>query len=299
MSERNTGIEVTRWSLIGNLVLTLVKGVSGWLGNSYALIADAIESMTDVFASLLVLFGLKYASKPADDNHPYGHGRIEPLITFFVVLILVLSAATIAYHSIHNIVTPHKPPQPWTIGVLVLIILWKEVAYRKVDQTGRDLNSTALRAEAWHHRSDAITSFTALIGITIAVLMGEGYEAADDWAALFASVFILYNSYRIFRPAFSEFMDEHTHDELVGLIRQYSTEVHGVIYTEKCLIRKLGNKYFVDLHAVVNGALSVRDGHEIGHNLKDHLLRQLPELEDVLIHIEPDDLYLSEDRLNG
>lgn len=268
--------------------MALIKGLAGFFGNSYALIADAIESTTDIFSSLLVLFGLKYAKRPADENHPYGHGKIEPLITFLVVAFLVTSATVIAYESIQNIRTPHKVPKPWTLIVLGCIILWKEISFRIVIKKSKETHSSSLRADAWHHRSDAITSIMAFIGITIALVFGKGYETADDWAALLASTFILYNSYLIFRPALGEIMDEHLYDDLLEEIREESIKVKGVVGTEKCFIRKAGMKYHVDLHAIVDGDISVKEGHDISHHLKDHLRSEIPNLGHVLIHIEPD-----------
>lgn len=263
--------------------------MAGFFGNSYALIADAIESTTDIFASILVLLGLKYANKPADENHPYGHGRIEPLITFLVVAFLVTSATVIAYESIINIQTPHELPAPWTLIVLGGIITWKEISYRIVIQKSKETHSTSLKADAWHHRSDAITSITAFIGITIALIFGKGFETADDWAALFASGFILYNSYLIFRPALGEIMDEHVYDDLIEEIREVALEVKGIKGTEKCFIRKAGMKYHVDLHAIVDGDITVTKGHHLSHQLKDHLRKMIPSLGHVLIHIEPDE----------
>jgi cation diffusion facilitator family transporter len=280
-------IRTTYFSIIGNTSLALIKGLAGFYGNSYALIADAIESTTDIFSSVLVLFGLKYAKKPADENHPYGHGKIEPLITFIVVAFLVTSATIIAYESIENIRTPHKVPKPWTLLVLGGIILWKEISYQIVIRKSKETHSSSLKADAWHHRSDAITSVMAFIGISIAIIFGEGYETADDWAALFASAFILYNSYLIFRPALGEIMDEHFYDDLEQEIREKSLEVKGILGTEKCFIRKAGMRYHVDLHATVDGELSVRMGHHIAHELKDHLTTEIPSLGHVLIHIEP------------
>jgi cation diffusion facilitator family transporter len=287
VTHTQAAIKATYFSLIGNACLALVKGLAGIFGNSYALIADAIESTTDIFSSFLVLFGLKYSSRPADENHPYGHGRAEPLITFLVVGFLIASAIIIAYESIQNISTPHQLPKSWTLIILGIIILWKEFSFRKVMQKGIETNSSSLRADAWHHRSDAITSVAAFIGITIALVMGKGYESADDWAALFAAGFILYNSYLIFRPALGEIMDEHLYDDLVVDIRQVSQTVSGVIATEKCFIRKAGMKYHVDLHALVDANLSVKEGHDISHLLKDTLRSELPQLGHVLIHIEP------------
>lgn len=289
MTNEQTAIKATYFSIIGNTCLAIVKGFAGFFGNSYALIADAIESTTDIFSSFLVLFGIKYSNKPADENHPYGHGRAEPLVTFLVVGFLITSATVIAYESIQNIKTPHNLPKPWTLIVLGLIIIWKEISYRLVLKRSIETNSSSLKADAWHHRSDAITSVAAFIGISIALYLGKGYEAADDWAALFASAFILYNSYLIFRPALGEIMDEHLYDDLIEIIRKVSLKVDGIIETEKCYIRKSGMKYHVDLHAVVNSEISVKKGHDLAHKLQDKLHEEIPELGKILIHIEPND----------
>ncbi len=288
MNQTETAIKATYFSIIGNTLLALIKWLTGYFGNSYAMIADAIESTTDIFASLLVLFGIKYSSKPADKNHPYGHGRAEPLITFLVVMFLILSAVVIAYKSIQNIGTPHDLPKPYTLFVLGAIIIWKEISYRLVMKKSRETNSSSLKADAWHHRSDAITSIAAFIGISIALFFGKGYESADDWAALFASGFIIYNSYLIFRPALGEIMDEHLYDDIELRIREIAKQVEGVIDTEKCYIRKTGMKYYIDLHAVVDADISVKNGHDIARNLKRTLKAEMEELADVLVHIEPD-----------
>ncbi|MCE3229572.1 MAG: cation-efflux pump [Bacteroidetes bacterium] len=282
-------IKISYLSIAGNTLLALLKGITGYLGNSYALMADAIESTTDIFSSLLVLFGLKYSSRPADKNHPYGHGRAEPLITFMVVGFLVASAVIIAIESIEHIKTPHNLPETYTLTVLLAVIIIKEIFYRIVKRKSEDTKSSSLKADAWHHRSDAITSFTAFVGISLALILGKGYESADDWAALIAAAIILYNSYKIFRPALGEIMDEHVYDELVRTIKELSLNTRGVIDTEKCHIRKTGMKYHVDLHVIVKGDISVREGHEIAHRLKDHLKENLPELANVLIHVEPND----------
>jgi cation diffusion facilitator family transporter len=287
MTNEQTAIRTTYFSIVGNASLAIIKGLAGFFGNSYALIADAIESTADIFSSFLVLFGLKYASRPADKNHPYGHGRAEPLITFLVVGFLITSATIIAYESIKNIGTPHELPKIWTLFVLIPLIIWKEISFQLVIQKAKETNSSSLKADAWHHRSDAITSIAALIGISIALYFGNGYETADDWAALFASGFILYNSYKIFRPALGEIMDEHLYDDLVADIRKVSLSCAGVVATEKCFVRKAGMKYHVELHAIVQADITVKYGHEIAHNLKDTLLNDIPQLGHVLIHIEP------------
>ena len=287
MTNEEKAIKATYFSIIGNASLSVIKWLAGYFGNSYALIADAIESTTDIFSSLLVLFGLKYSTRPADKNHPYGHGRAEPLITFLIVVFLVSSAMIIAYKSILNIGTPHELPRPFTLIVLGVIIIWKEISYRIVIRKSKETNSSSLKADAWHHRSDAVTSIAAFAGISIALFFGKGYESADDWAALFSSFFILYNSYLIFRPALGEIMDEHLYDDLVVSIRKISLTVEGIIDTEKCFIRKAGMKYHVDLHAIVDARISVKQGHDIAHKLKDTLKHKIPELGNVLIHIEP------------
>lgn len=287
MKNEQTAIKATYFSIVGNTALAIIKFLAGIFGNSYALVADAMESTTDIFASFLVLVGFKYSKRPADENHPYGHGKIEPLITFGVVAFLVVSATVIAYESILNIQTPHETPKSWTLIILGLIIIWKEISFQIVIKASKQTNSSSLKADAWHHRSDAITSIMAFIGITIALIFGKGYETADDWAALFASGFILYNSYLILRPALGEVMDEQLYDDLIEEIRIKSLEVEGVLGTEKCFIRKSGMKFHVDLHAIVDGTISVKSGHDISHHLKDYLRSELSNLGHVLIHIEP------------
>lgn len=280
-------IKATYLSIAGNAALAVIKFLTGFFGNSYALIADAIESTSDIFASVLVLVGLRYASRPPDENHPYGHGKTEPLITFAVVGFLVISATLITIQAIENIQTPHEVPAPFTLIVLAGIIVVKEIFYRVMKKKGTETGSGALAADAWHHRSDAVTSLAAFVGISIGLIFG--YSTADDWAALVAAVFILYNAYLIFRPALSEVMDEHRYDDLVEKIRNTAEEVEGVITTEKCFVRKMGMTFQVDLHVIVNAKITVREGHEVAHQLKDHLQKQIPEIADVHIHVEPDD----------
>ena len=288
MTPEQKAIKTTYWSILGNTGLAILKWITGYFGNSYALIADAIESTTDIFSSLLVLLGLHYAGKPADKNHPYGHGRVEPLITFLVVGFLIASATVIAYESIQHIRTPHDLPKSYTLIVLGVIIIFKELFYRIVVAKSIETKSSSLRADAWHHRSDAVTSLAAFIGISIALIFGKGYETADDWAALFASGFIFYNSYLILRPALGELMDEQFYDDIIDKIRASSLTVEGVRGTEKCYVRKAGLKFNIDLHVIVDATITVKQGHEIAHRLKDKLKKDLPEIADILIHIEPD-----------
>lgn len=288
VTNEQKAIKSVIFSILSNAALAILKWLTGYFGNSYAMIADAIESTTDIFSSILVLLGLKYAHKPADKNHPYGHGRAEALVTFLVVGFLIISATIIAHDSIQNIGTPHNLPEPFTLWVLGAIIVWKEISFRMVMQKSKETNSSSLEADAWHHRSDAISSVAAFIGISIALFMGKGYESADDWAALIAALVIYYNSYQIFRPALGEIMDEHRYDFLEKQVREYALMVNGVLDTEKCYIRKLGMRFMIDLHLVVDGSISVKEGHAIAHDLKDELMKKIPEIGDILIHVEPD-----------
>lgn len=288
MGQHKSAIQTSLFSIISNLILVFIKGLAGILGNSFALIADAIESTSDVFSSLLVWAGLKYSQKPPDENHPYGHGKIEPLVTFLVVVFLVVSAVFIAFKAIKNIMSPQELPSSWTLWILGGIIIWKEISFQYVNRKSKETGSTALKADAWHHRSDAITSVVTFIGIGASHLLGEGYENLEDWAALFAAAFILYNSYLIFRPALGEIMDEHQYDEQIEKIRKASKEVEGVLGTEKCFIRKSGMTYYVDLHIIVKSEISVKEGHDIAHELKAHLLYTFSNIGNVLIHVEPD-----------
>ncbi len=287
MSNEKKAISSTYISILGNTGIALVKWITGYLGNSYGLIADAIESTGDIFSSFLTLFGIKYSSKPADENHPYGHGKAEPIITFVVVGFLITSATIIVYESIVNIRTPHELPSKFTLLVLGPIIVIKELFYRFVKKRSETTKSSLLKADAWHHRSDAITSLAVFIGISIAVIMGKGYETADDWAALLAGLVIYYNSFLIFRPALGEIMDEHFYDDLIVDIRKTASTVNGIVATEKCYVRKSGLRYHVDLHAIVNADITVRQGHEIAHRLADKLKQELPQIMEVLVHIEP------------
>jgi len=283
----------TRTTIIGilvNALLAAIKGLAGIVGNSYALIADAIESSTDVFSSLVVISGLRIARVPPDEDHPYGHGKAEPLAASVVALALIVAAAGIAVNSIREIKVPQHAPAPFTLAVLVLVVITKETLFRYVFRTGESVGSTAIKTDAWHHRSDALTSLAAFIGISIALIGGAGYESADDWAALFASAIICFNAVRLLRPALLEVMDTAPSGEVVRQILESARQVEGVVGLDKCLVRKMGFDYYVDLHVVVRGELTVKEAHKIGHNVKDCLRSKHPHIKDVLVHIEPHQL---------
>ncbi|WP_044202299.1 cation diffusion facilitator family transporter [Flammeovirga sp. OC4] len=286
--EKKAAFKTTWLSILGNIVLTITKGTVGILGNSQAMIADALESCADIISSFVVLIGLNFSTKAPDDNHPYGHGKFEPIATFITVGFLVTSALIIAEQSIERILSGDATtPSSYTLIVLGIIILVKYLLYRFVKYRGKILNSSSLEADAGHHKSDALISLSAFIGIGISIYGGEGYEAADSWAALFAVGIILFNSYLLFRPAFGEIMDENLYDDLIDKVKQETVKVDGVIDTEKCFIRKMGFKFYVDLHIIVKGEISVREGHDIAHNVKDSLKADFNEIADILIHVEP------------
>lgn len=284
------GLRSTFIGILANTLLAAVKGLAGVLGNSYALIADAIESATDIASSLIVIGGLKISTLPPDADHPYGHGKAEPLAAAVVSLTLVAAAIGIAIQSIREIHSPHHAPEPFTLAVLVLVVITKESLFRFVFNVGQTVNSTAVKSDAWHHRSDAITSAAAFVGISISLIGGAGYESADDWAALFASSIIILNAYRILRPAIDEVMDAAPSSEFEHAIRKVAQGVEGVVALEKCLIRKMGLSYYVDLHVTVDGKISVREGHDIARRVKTAIRTAHPSVAEVLIHIEPSDL---------
>ncbi|HYP08307.1 MAG TPA: cation diffusion facilitator family transporter [Bryobacteraceae bacterium] len=283
------GLRSTLAGILVNLALAIVKGVAGFVGNSYALVADGIESLTDVFSSFVVYIGLRLSMRPPDANHPYGHGKAEPMAGVIVSVGLIIAAALIAYESIQEIKRPHNMPAPFTLLVLPIVVVAKEMMFRFVSRVGANIQSGAVQTDAWHHRSDAITSALAFVGIAIALLGGEGWESADDWAALLASIVIAFNACLLLRPAVQELGDTVPTTQLHEAIRLVANTVPGVRETEKCFVRKMGFDYYVDLHIIVDGNLSVRRGHLIGHNVKDAIQSAYPRVADVLVHVEPHD----------
>lgn len=283
----NIAIRATVLGIAISVVLIFVKGISGYLGHSYALIADAAESGADILSSAFLWLGLRIALKQPDTEHPYGHGKAEPLAAIAVALFLVAAAGWIGYHSIIYIHTPHDLPKAFTLWILIIVIIIKETMFRYVLSIGKKINSHAVKADAYHHRSDAITSIAAFIGISIALIGGKGYEGADDWAALVASGLILYNAFGIIRPALAEIMDAAPSHEIVTKIRELAESVPQVRFTEKCFVRKMGFDFYVDIHIGVDGHLTVAEGHRIAHLVKDELLTSDLRVTDVLVHVEP------------
>jgi len=282
-----TGARVALLGLAINVVLCAVKIFVGIVGNAYVLIADGIESGLDIAGSIVIWGGLKFAARPPDETHPYGHGKAEP-IAAIVVSILVLGAALgLAIQSVREIFVPHHGPAPYTLLVVVGVVFIKEFLYRYVIRIGRDVESTAVQTDAWHHRSDAITSIAAFIGISVALIGGEAWYTADDWAALFACAVIAANGYRLLKPALHEIMDTAPRGEIVELVRKAACAVPGVLEVEKSFVRKMGLIFYADLHVGVNGDISVREGHDIAHEVKRAIQKAEPRIADVLVHIEP------------
>jgi len=273
--------------MIVNLVFAAAKILGGLVGNAYVLIADGIESALDIAGSLIIWGGLKFAARPPDETHPYGHGKAEPIAAVVVAVGVLAAALGLAIESVREIRTPHHGPAPFTLGILIVVIVVKEILFRYVNRVARNVESTAVQTDAWHHRSDALTSAAAFIGITAALIGGRGWESADDWAALFACCVIAANGVRLLRPALYEIMDTAPRGEIVDRVRNAAAAVPGVIEIEKCFVRKMGLSFYVDLHVRVDGSISVREGHDLAHRVKDIIRGADSRIADVLVHIEP------------
>jgi cation diffusion facilitator family transporter len=280
-------LRATFTGLAVNVALAISKLLAGIFGHSHALIADAIESLADVFSSLIVWRALVVADEPPDEDHPYGHGKAEPIATAVVSVVLLLAAVWISVQALREIAEPHLAPARFTLVVLLLVIGIKESLFRFVSRESIIVESSAVASDAWHHRSDAITSLAAAVGIGISLIGGKGYEAADDWAALIAAGVIAWNGFRLLRPALNELMDSSPNREVIDRIRKIAETCPGVARVEKCFVRKMGYHYFVDMHVEVDPQMTVLRSHEIAHDVKDKIRAQIPTVHDVLVHIEP------------
>jgi cation diffusion facilitator family transporter len=279
-----------RWAqagLITNALLVLVKLIAGIVGHANALVADAVESSADIFSSLIVWMGLSIAARPADEDHPYGHGKAEPLAAAVVSLMLLGAAVGITIMAIREIRTPHLLPSPFTLFVAAGVIVVKEILYRRVSRVGREVGGTAIVADAWHHRADAISSLAAFIGISIALIGGRGWEAADDWAALVAAGVVAVNGIRTLRPAISGLMDEAPDRSVKERVLHAAAEVDGVRSVENLNVRGSGLGFYVDVHVKADPTLSLEDAHEIAAKVKYAILEAVPSVVGVLVHMEP------------
>jgi len=281
------GIRLAQIGLLVNGVLAATKLAAGILGNSYALIADATESFADLFSSLVVWGGVAIAAREPDESHPFGHGRAEALAAAVVALMLIGAAILIGVASVKEIITPHHLPAPYTLIVLIGVIVVKESLFRFVLTGATEIESTAVAADAWHHRSDAITSAAAFIGISVALIGGEGWESADAFAAVLAALIILYNGVRILKPAVDEVMDRAPAQALLDRVTAAAVSVPGVRATEKLRGRKSGPRWLLEIHVQADPSIPLRDAHELGHVVKSAIIGAVPMVGDVLVHMEP------------
>jgi cation diffusion facilitator family transporter len=281
------GIRASLGGVFVSVVLGAIKVIAGILGNSYALIADGVESMLDVISGLVVAGSLKIAAQPPDERHPFGYGKIEPAAALAIATGLLATAVGIAIQSVREILTPHHAPAPFTLAVLVLVVITKEILFRYLLRKSEVVDSSAMRTDAWHHRSDSLTSIAAFVGISIALVRGPGYESADDWAALFAAAVIAFNGVRLLQASWREIMDVSPPDAILDDIRSIAQRVEGVAGIDLLRVRKSGLGLWVDIHVEVPGHMSVREGHAIAHRVKDALLASDHRVMDALVHIEP------------
>ena len=280
----------TKGVLIGlfvNFVLAGVKITAGIVGNTYALIADGIESTLDIFSSLVVLSGLRIGSRPPDRDHPFGHGKAESLAALITSIALLFASGGIAIGSIRELIRPTHSPAMFTLFILVGVIICKEFLFRKLIHIGKHAHSLSVQVDAWHHRSDAITSIAAFVGIAIALINHGQFKGADNWAALIASFIIGFNGITLLRMSIQEIMDAAPDPAIVSAIKLMAIAVDGVKGIEKCRVRKSGTHYFVEIHVEVDGQMSVNTSHLLGHNVKDKLIESPLPLADVVVHIEP------------
>lgn len=271
-----------------NAVLAVVKFAGGIFGHTYALVADGAESTLDILSSLLVWAGFRVAARPPDADHPYGHGKAEPLTALGVAVFVFAMAGWVAWHAVHEIITPHEGPKWWTLPLLAGVVVIKIWFSRRIGEAGEETGSTALGIEAMHHWSDAVTSAAAFVGIAIALAGGKGWEAADDWAALFGCVVIAFNGVGMFGKALGDVMDTAVPEDFENEVRALALAVPGVEALDKVRVRKSGLSHLVDIQVRVNGELTVRAGHDIAHAVKDALIASAPHgISDVSVHIEP------------
>jgi cation diffusion facilitator family transporter len=287
MDRARKGASLVVRGMVLNVVLGLIKVGGGVLGNAYALVADGIESFCDIAISILIWAGFKWAARPPDANHPYGHGKAEAVAGLFTSVVVLGASAGVGWHAVNEIRDPRRLPQWWTLVILAGVIAAKVIFSRRLNEVGRDTDSTALGAEAWHHLSDAITSAAAFVGIAIAVTGGQAYAAADGWAALIASAVIAFNGVLIFQKALNEVMDIAVPAKMENDVRALAAHVPGVASLDKCRVRKSGLSYLVDIQIRVPGEMSVREGHGIANAVKDTLLASRLRVSDVTVHVEP------------
>lgn len=285
-----------RTALLGltvNIALALGKLLAGLIGHSYALVADAVESLADILGSVVIWGGLHVGARPADENHPYGHGKAESLAALVVAIMVFAAGVGIAIKSVDEILTPHHTPAPWTLIVLIAVVVIKTTLARYTARVARQEGSGAVAVDAVHHISDAVTSAAAFIGIVIAIfghrLFGgepARWASADDWAALFAAGIILFNAARMARLPLHELMDAEP-TQVLDEARRTALAIPGVMGLEKTRARTSGGRHHIEMHVEVDPAMSVADAHIITGKIKAAIRAAQPSVADVLIHVEP------------
>lgn len=292
--QRNTII-----GLVASTALAGVKFLAGVLGHSSALIADAVESLADSIGSIVVWHALRVAERPPTERHPYGYGKAEALASLFVGLLLLGASAWIVSKAFHELLTPHDAPRAWTLLVLVAVILVKELLFRLILTGATQHQSDAAKADAWHHRSDAVTSAAALVGVAVAIWGPRWFGMprlvlADEVAALLASGIIVLTAFSLITPSLQELLDASS-QELIDEVRRTASAVEGVRLVEKIHARKSGRGHHLDMHVHVDPHLTVKDAHALSGKVRATIRAAHPTVRDVLIHIEPAnaDLYLA------
>lgn len=280
-------VRAAQLGIVVNVALTVVKLVSGVVGHSYALVADAAESAFDLFGSLAVWTGVRIADRDATEEYPFGFGKAEALAAATVALLLLVASIGIAVASVHEIRTPHHAPAGWTLAVLASVIVIKQLMSRRVQGIARAAGSTALAADAQHHRSDALTSLAAFVGIAVALAGGPGWESADDWAALVAAVVIAVNGAVLLRGAVADLMDRVPASHVVTAIRSAASGVDDVRAVEKLAVRRAGRGYWVDIHIEADPLMSLEAAHIVSGKVKGAIRASTPQVLGVLVHMEP------------
>ncbi len=284
---QGAGLRAVGTGIVANVLLALVKGAAGIVGHSFALVADAAESLSDILGSLVVWSGLRVAARDPDHDHPWGHGKAEPLAAGVVGLLLVGAATGIVLRAIQGIMVPHPVPEAWTLAVIAIVVVVKETLFRRVNRTAESIGSGVVAADAWHHRSDAISSAAAFVGVGIAVLGGAPLYWADEAAAIVAGALIAMAAWRILGPAAHELMDGAPEATLMRQVDGAARGVAGICHVEKVMARKVGARYYVDLHAQADPAMSLHEAHILSGMVKTAIRRAVPAVENVLVHMEP------------
>ena len=282
--------DATRAALLGlgvNLALGIAKLVGGLVGSSFALIADAVNSLGDVVTTVVVLLALRVAQRPADAEHPYGHTRAEGIAASNVAVLIIISAMVVGWEAIQRLSHPHAVPPMWTLWLAGANIVIKEGLYRYKIKVGKRTGSGAMIANAWDHRSDALCALAVLLGLLAIRLGGPRFIWADEAASLVVMGAIIWSGVQLFRTSASDLMDVQADPELVERIRAAARQVKDVRDVETLWVRKSGLEFFADIHIEVDQHFTVAAGHRIGHEVKDRLLRDFPRLRDVLVHLEP------------